>query len=123
MMQRIENREIRKMKRKTIFNLLVILFFCGSFNVIVFAQEKKTSTSANKQEKTKKRETLKLLMDQIEVRGWIEKPQTIFVVPGVNPEVDDIILDRSFVNEILRPLDKTKFERQNVKRKKRVIPW
>ena len=68
------------MKKKAILNLIIILFFCGSFDMNVFAQEKKTSTSANKQDKTKKKETLKLLLDQIEVRGWIEKPQTARLV-------------------------------------------
>ena len=111
------------MKRKAIFTLSVLLFFCCFDNAVVFAQEKKENKPVTEQDKTKKKETLKLLMDQIEVRGWIEKPQTIFVVPGVNPEVDDIVLDRSFVNEILRPMDKTKFERLNVKRKKRVSLW
>lgn len=111
------------MKKKVILTLSVFLFFCCLENGVVFAQEKKVTKPATKQDKTQKKETLKLMMDQVEVRGWIEKPQTIFVVPGVNPEVDDIILDRSFANEILRPLDKTKFERLNVKRKKRVILW
>jgi hypothetical protein len=88
------------------------------------APEKPNSTTAAIHDSTMKKETFKLMMDAIEVRGWIEKPQTIFVVPGIDPEVDDIGLDRSFANEILRPLDKDKFEKTQVREKKKaVIPW
>lgn len=90
---------------------------------LVSAQEQQKGKGVSQADSTRKKESFKLLMDAIEIRGWIEKPQTVFVVPGVNPKVDDIILDRSFVNEILRPLDKDKFERQKVRKRKMVIPW
>lgn len=109
------------MKIKILFPLILI-FAIGCFSKEIFAQQKKTNVSA-KQDTSKKKESFKLMMDAIEVRGWIEKPQTVFVVPGINPEVDDIILDRSFANEILRPLDKDKFEKQKVRKRKTVIPW
>ena len=106
------------MKYKILISLAVIFLICF-FSKETFAQQTKTVV----QDTTKKKESFKLLMDAIEVRGWIEKPQSVFVVPGINPEVDDIILDRSFANEILRPLDKDKFEKQKVRKRKTVIPW
>ncbi len=75
------------------------------------------------QDTTARKKTLKLLLDKIEVQGWIDRPQMVYVVPGINPEIDDIILDRSFLDEILRPLDKDKFEKQKVIAKKTIIPW
>lgn len=109
------------MKVKIVF-LIVSIIVISCFSKLTYAQQKK-STVKTAQDTTKKKESFKLLMDAIEVRGWIEKPQTVFVVPGINPEVDDIILDRSFANEILRPLDKDKFEKQKVRKRRTVIPW
>jgi hypothetical protein len=93
-----------------------------SLNSKTFAQQKESKTIQTKQDSTAQRQ-FKLRMDAIEIRGWIEKPQAIFVLQGVNPEVDDIGLNRTFVDEILRPLDKDKFEKQKVRKRKTVIPW
>ena len=107
---------------KSVFMVLACLFFVGYSNG--FAQGKATKQNTAKQKAAPGKEQLKLMLDQIEIRGWIERPQTILVVPGVNPEVDGIGLDRSFVNEIMRPLDKDKFEKQKTRRRKeKVIPW
>lgn len=112
-----------KMKfNKSVFMVLALSLFVGYSHG--FAQEKSKKQNTTKQKTAPQKEQLKLMLDQIEIRGWIEKPQTILVVPGVNPEVDDIGLDRSFVNEIMRPLDKEKFEKQKIRRRKeKVIPW
>lgn len=105
-----------------IYISMVVFFVVCCFVKETCAQQNKSNTTVG-QDTTKKKESFKLLMDAIEIRGWIEKPQTVFVVPGINPEIDDIILDRSFANEILRPLDKIKFEKQKVRKRKTVIPW
>ena len=89
----------------------------------LFAQNPVTDSTATQPDQTKKEAALRLLLDQIEVKGWIEKPQMVFVVPGVNPEIDDIVLDRSFLNEMMRPLDKDQFEGQKILNQKMVIPW
>ena len=88
----------------------------------VEAQEQNQQKVARQDTTTRKR-SIKLFLKQIEVQGWIDRPQMVYVVPGINPEVDDILLDRSFLDEILRPLDKDKFEQQKLVRKKIVIPW
>jgi len=108
--------------RKIFFVLILFSIVFFSFNTKTFAQQKQTKTTTTKQDTTNQRQ-LKLRMDAIEIRGWVEKPQAIFVLQGVNPEVDDIGLNRTFVVEILRPIDKDKFEKQKVKKRKTVIPW
>jgi len=75
------------------------------------------------QDTTQKQKSLNILLQQMEIRGWVEKPQMVYVVPGTNPKIDDIVLERSFIDEILRPLDKDKFEKQQILTQKNVIPW
>lgn len=54
--------------------------------------------------KTKK-SNVKIFLDKIEILGRIEKPQTVFIIPGKNPTVDDIQIDRSFFKEIFRTIE------------------
>lgn len=51
-------------------------------------------------------EAIKIFLDKVEVLGYLEKPQAIFIIPGTNPEVEDIDIDRSFFKEIFRPVEK-----------------
>lgn len=101
--------------------LLFTVFMSTSVNAQTVPDSVKTKTV---QDSTTKKRSLKMLLEQIEIQGWVEKPQMVYVIPGLNPEIDDIILDRSFLIEILRPLRKDRFEKQKVSRRKRtVIPW
>ena len=45
-------------------------------------------------------------LEDIEIEGRLEKPQTVFILPGKDPEVDTIQIDRSFFKEIFRKVDK-----------------
>ncbi|MBN2355796.1 hypothetical protein JXO59_06760 [candidate division KSB1 bacterium] len=51
-------------------------------------------------------QSIKLFLDKIEVEGKLEKPQAVFIIPGTNPEIDDIRIERSFFDEIFRPVEK-----------------
>ena len=102
----------------TILFIILVLSFDS-----IFAQQKQTNLIPTVQDTSLQKQKFRLRMDAIEIKGWIEKPQTIFILPGINPEVDDIVLERSFANEILRPIDKVKFEKQKIRKRKTVIPW
>ena len=52
-----------------------------------------------------KKSDVKIFLDKIEILGRIEKPQTVFIIPGKNPKVDDILIDRSFFREIFRTIE------------------
>ncbi len=52
-----------------------------------------------------KKSDVKIFLDKIEILGRIEKPQTVFIIPGKNPTVDDIQIDRSFFKEIFRKIE------------------
>ena len=75
-----------------------------------------------------KENNVRLLLDKIEITGQLEKPQAVFIVPGSSPEIDDIEINRSFFEEIFRPIDKkgrvtTKMSQQPQSERKNLIPW
>lgn len=60
----------------------------------------------------KKQKDVKMFLDKIEILGRVEKPQTVFIVPGSDTEIGDIQIDRSFFEEIFRPIEKEALERE-----------
>jgi len=83
---------------------------CWCSSVAGFAQhrgkpdEKKKTTSRVRQ-KADPGKSQKIFLDEIEILGKIEKPQAIFILPGKDPIIDDIHIDRSFFKEIFRPVE------------------
>ncbi|NOY59648.1 MAG: hypothetical protein GXO75_12080 [Calditrichaeota bacterium] len=112
---------------------LFILFLLALVSATGFAQKKeepkkeKVTKSAEDQPNIQDKE-LKIFMDKIEVIGRLEKPQAVFIIPGKNPEIDDIRIRRSFFNNIFRTVEKkgsivTKIDTKPVKDRKDYIPW
>lgn len=48
----------------------------------------------------------RMFLDKVEVLGTLAKPQALFIIPGQDPRVDGIEIDRSFFREIFRPYEK-----------------
>lgn len=65
----------------------------------------------------------RILLDKIEILGTVAKPQAIFIIPGSNPQVDDIKIDRSFFLEIFRPVEKDFFPQRGKRKFQVTIPW
>ncbi len=70
------------------------------------AAKEDSSRSEKKLDVEKRRKEVKLFLDKIEILGRIDKPQTVFIVQGKDPTVDDIRIDRSFFREIFRKVEK-----------------
>ena len=116
--------------------LSLLLSLCPN---LAFAQEKEATTENAEnqpaQEGTSTSETpniqegeIKILLDKIEVIGELEKPQAVFFVPGTNPEIDDIRIQRSFFNKIFRTVERrgrviSKIQTQPTNDRKDYIPW
>jgi hypothetical protein len=71
---------------------------------------------------------VKIFIDKIEVEGTLEKPQAVFILPGQTPEIDDILIERSFVKEIFRPVEKrtvfeTTYRPESTRSRKDVLEW
>ncbi|GEM_PF-885103 len=50
--------------------------------------------------------SVRLFLDKIEVEGKLEKPQAVFIIPGMDPEIDDFSIERSFFEDIFRPIER-----------------
>lgn len=64
------------------------------------------------------KEDEKLWIKQIEIYGQIAKPQTVFIIPGTDPRVDGLRIDRHFFSHIFRPVEKSTLKRIQVKQGK-----
>jgi len=88
---------------------------------------KEKNTPAQQQAPVEKKD-VKLFIDKIEIEGRLEKPQVMLFLPGQTPEIDDIQIDRSFMKDIFRPVEKritveTKYRTEYSKNQKSVIEW
>lgn len=95
------------------FILLLLFLFCRQG----LAQQQSTApkkTAKKKSVETQQTDTRqqgeRIFLDKIEILGKIEKPQTVFILPGKDPMVDDIEIDRSFFKEIFRPVEYDSFK-------------
>lgn len=68
-------------------------------------------------------EAVKIFVNKIEVLGRIEKPQAVFIVPGTDPRVDDIGIDRSFFQEIFRPVERDGVRKTLNRHARDYLPW
>ena len=111
-----------------LFSLLLL-----AVHLPLIAQEQKEEEKNEKQETSQgqpplvKEESVKLFLDKINVSGHLDRPQAIFIIPGVSPEIDDIQIERSFFKEIFRTVEKKGHVVSNpdIEQKNRddYIPW
>ncbi len=125
------------MMKKRYGYYVLTLFFLSilSTPVVVHGQQEQTPSQSQKTPPAKQIETpqmddqsMKLFLDKIEVEGKLEKPQAVFIIPGTNPMIDDFQIERSFFDEIFRPVERKGHTiiRPAAKPKtdrKDVIPW
>lgn len=110
------NKKYSKIEMMSVLVFTLIVFFA----IPSFAQERVTVKQDSIQRavdldlKTKKSD-VKIFLDKIEILGRIEKPQTVFIIPGKNPTVDDIQIDRSFFKEIFRNIEIDQLRRETRK--------
>lgn len=57
------------------------------------------------QVKIKKDDVVQFL-ETLEIFGRVEKPQTVFIIPGKDPTVEDNAIKRRFFKEIFRTVEK-----------------
>ncbi len=69
--------------------------------------------------------TMNVFMKQIEIYGRIAKPQTVFIIPGTDPRVDGIRIERYFYRDIFRPVEISTLrkEKQKAQRQQEHILW
>ena len=112
----------------------LILVFALMAPMIIVGQEAEKKSEPKNQKTAEaekpdiKNNDVKLFIDKIEIEGRLEKPQVMLFLPGQTPEIDDIQIERSFMKNIFRPVEKritveTKFRAEYSKNQKSVIEW
>lgn len=88
--------------------------------VSVKQQVKNTQDDKNKKsdEKSISDDDIKMWLKQIEIYGQIAKPQTVFIIPGTDPRVDGLRIDRHFFSHIFRPVEKSTLRRVRIQQGK-----
>jgi len=124
------------MKRTRLILFAAAIFFaiCGIFANSAMAQQQQQLTPQPPPQ-TAAQDTLpapvideggknvRIFLDKVEVLGSVAKPQALFILPGSDPRVDGIQIDRSFFREIFRPMEKDRFPRTSPKYPRGQIPW
>jgi hypothetical protein len=119
------------MKKITIIIFFLSGIFLLSAGIALAQTQQKKSSSADTSstpgrttfDLAKSRKKARVLLDKIDVIGSLAKPQAIFIIPGSDPKVDGIAVDRSFFVEIFRPVEKDFFPQKGRRKFRGVIPW
>lgn len=112
-------------------SLLVLLCYVLCCTLLAAQEKPEHHQQPNQQEEEQRPRvddgSIKLFLEKIQVTGQLEKPQAVFIIPGNNPEIDDIQIDRSFFKKIFRPVEKKGriINKPATKSKERhdYIPW
>jgi len=117
--------------------LLVIIFLVMIITFPGFSQQqqntdvtekidnivKDVEEAGSKKDPTVGDDDVRIFLQKIEVMGYVEKPQAVFIIPGSDPRIDDIGLSRSFFKEIFRPVERARLQKSISRRSQDYIPW
>jgi hypothetical protein len=105
--------------------MMGLILNSGNFSDSVAKEPKKSTqqqpaklqdqTKQKSGEKTISDDDVKMWLKQIEIYGQIAKPQTVFIIPGTDPRVDGLRIDRHFFSHIFRPVEKSTLSRVRLK--------
>lgn len=105
--------------------LLTFLFGWGNYSNSIAMENPTLNLKSLQDDKNKKADEskvsdkdIKLFLNQIEIYGQIAKPQTVFIIPGTDPRVDGLRIDRHFFSHIFRPVEKSTLRRVRIKQGK-----
>lgn len=96
---------------------VVMLIFIGSTAVLSFSSEKPLLSPLQpgmQQQDGKESDAPKITDDAVKMflkemvfYGQIAKPQAVFIIPGTDPRVDGLKIDRHFFSHIFRPVERS----------------
>lgn len=91
--------------------LILLLFFLISSS---YAKSPKMQDNNGALKNVDKR-AMQVFVQQIEIYGRIAKPQTVFIIPGTDPRVDGIRIERRFFKDIFRNVEKSTLRKEKLK--------
>ena len=102
--------------RRFLISAVIILLFGIFLNSVVIANpsgQDQDESTPDKSTATKK--AMKIFLDKIEVYGRIAKPQTVFIIPGSDPRVNGIRIERRFFSDMFRKVEKSTLRKEKMK--------
>ncbi|MFZ5515407.1 MAG: hypothetical protein ACOY90_02135 [Candidatus Zhuqueibacterota bacterium] len=118
----------KKLISAVVFSMLLI---SQTLHVLAEEPEKPAAAPLSAQEKSMQdkkttepdqavisNDQVKVFLKGIEVYGSIAKPQTVFIIPGTDPRVDGLLINRHFFSHIFRPVEKSTLRRDRIKQEK-----
>ena len=112
----------KKNKRNHVFIFIILsmfLIFClttsqlkaeNEASLLPTKKESEIQQDKTNQSKISKDE-VKLFLKQVDIFGRIAKPQTVFIIPGSDPKVDGLKINRRFYDLIFRKVEKSSLKR------------
>lgn len=98
--------------------IMLVLFILSQVCVVnsfCLADEQDKKEQNENQETIDTNKKVKAFLDQIEVYGRIAKPQTVFIIPGTDPRVSGIKIEKRFFNDIFRQVEKSTLRKEIIK--------
>lgn len=120
-----------KHAQTTLWIAAILLLSCGGFIDTALAQQQESAPPTQVAASDtlpapvidESGKNVRIFLDKVEVLGSVAKPQALFILPGSDPKVDGIQIDRSFFREIFRPMEKDRFSRTSRQYPRGQIPW
>lgn len=121
-----------KQVQLTLWIAAILLLIGGGFADTALAQQQEQAPAAQQAAASdtlpapvidESGKNVRIFLDKVEVLGSVAKPQALFILPGSDPKVDGIQIDRSFFREIFRPMEKDRFPRTSRQYPRGQIPW
>ena len=100
-------------RKKQIYLVGLILILVSVFSAV--AQNPKNEKPVSGDKPVNQTEDGIEILDAVEIFGSIEKPQTVFIIPGQDPQVADVEIKRSFLKEIYRKVEKPVLKSQEIR--------
>ncbi|RQW07296.1 hypothetical protein EH222_07580 [candidate division KSB1 bacterium] len=107
---------------------LLIAITSAALHTTAIAQTRTVQPDSSESMMKVEQKDVRIFIDKIEIEGWLEKPQAVFILPGQTPDIDDIQIERSFMKELFRPVEKrftveTQYRPEYSKKRRDVIEW
>ncbi|MBN1155624.1 hypothetical protein JXB12_11970 [candidate division KSB1 bacterium] len=100
--------------------MLMLLFTCSLLTASTSTDTKMVETTQGttpQQELTDP--SMKTFIEKIEIYGKVAKPQTVFIIPGTDPRVEGIQIERRFFGDIFRRVEKSTLRKEWIRDQKK----
>ncbi len=103
------------MRKFLVLFLIVLLLGTYLVGVVSANPSEQDQDKSGTEKSTVTKKAMKVFLDKIEVYGRIAKPQTVFIIPGSDPRVNGIRIERRFFSDMFRKVEKSTLRKEKIK--------